>query len=109
MAVQRRVTAGHSSQGDNWVTAFTFNQSVQHENHRFWLSLTTHTMSLVQGYSSGEDETIDPNDAFGLSSLPAAKKPRTDELQSLKAEAAPHVLAEVSRDPSTRARGPLIS
>ncbi|KAK1236328.1 hypothetical protein PQX77_000425, partial [Marasmius sp. AFHP31] len=51
-------------------------------------------MSLVQGYSSGEDESADSNDAFGLSSIPAAKKPRTEESQSLKTEAAPHVLAE---------------
>lgn len=55
-------------------------------------------MSLVAGYSSDEDNgpTTSANDAFGLSSLPAAKKPRIDEASSSKptVDAAPHVLAE---------------
>ncbi|EEB90443.1 hypothetical protein MPER_11350, partial [Moniliophthora perniciosa FA553] len=54
-------------------------------------------MSLVQGYSSGEDEDVNPTDVFGLSSIPVAKKIRTEE-SSMSApvltEAAPHVLAE---------------
>lgn len=55
-------------------------------------------MSLVAGYSSDEDSgpvTI-TEDAFGLSNLPVAKKPRTDESVSrVTLQAAPHVLAEV--------------
>ena len=56
-------------------------------------------MSLVQGYSSDEDDgpVAAANDAFGLASIPVAKKLRTDEPSSSKVtiEAAPHVLAEV--------------
>uniref|UniRef100_A0A0W0F5T5 Pre-mRNA-processing factor 17 n=1 Tax=Moniliophthora roreri TaxID=221103 RepID=A0A0W0F5T5_MONRR len=54
-------------------------------------------MSLVQGYSSGEDEDVNPADVFGLSSIPAAKKIRTEESTTstpMTTEAAPHVLAE---------------
>lgn len=57
------------------------------------------TMSLIQGYSSGEDEgPVSPtNDAFGLTSLPAAKKPRTEpqKLTSVIPHSAPDVLSEV--------------
>lgn len=56
-------------------------------------------MSLALGYSSGEDEdpAVLAKDAFGLSALPATKKPRVEELAShVFAEAAPHVLSEVS-------------
>ncbi len=55
-------------------------------------------MSLVQGYSSGEDDDIDiSKDVFGISSIPSAKKIRIDEppKTSLVAQAAPHVLSEV--------------
>ena len=55
-------------------------------------------MSLVQGYSSGEDDgpQVSSNDVFGLSSLPVAKKPRVDEPStSLVPTSAPDVLAEV--------------
>ncbi|KAG6817635.1 hypothetical protein H0H87_006263 [Tephrocybe sp. NHM501043] len=55
-------------------------------------------MSLALGYSSGEDEdsTANVKDAFGLASLPSAKKPRTEQLQAQKAtlQAAPDVLSE---------------
>ena len=56
-------------------------------------------MSLVAGYSSDEDDlgpaTI-TEDAFGLSNLPASKKPRTEETVSRQTlQAAPDVLAEV--------------
>jgi pre-mRNA-processing factor 17 len=57
-------------------------------------------MSLALGYSSGEDEdpAIFAKDAFGISSLPSVKKPRVDESASrMTAEAAPHVLSEVSQ------------
>jgi pre-mRNA-processing factor 17 len=47
---------------------------------------------MSTAYSSDED-TI--NDAFGLSKLPATKKPRTVQ-DKLVSQAAPHVLAEVS-------------
>lgn len=60
-------------------------------------------MSLLQGYSSDEDDTSisAANDAFGLSSLPTAKKARIDEASgsgsevTIKPLAAPDVLAEV--------------
>lgn len=53
-------------------------------------------MSLVQGYSSGEDEDFS-KDAFGLSSIPASKKTRTDVYGApVVAVAAPDVLSEVS-------------
>ena len=62
---------------------------------------TLATMSLVQGYSSDEDDApvVHSDDAFGLSSLPAAKKPRTEEpsSSSLSVVAAPHVLSEVDQ------------
>ncbi|KAG7452313.1 pre-mRNA splicing factor [Guyanagaster necrorhizus] len=54
-------------------------------------------MSLVQGYSSGEDDDIDiSKDVFSLSSIPSAKKMRTSEppRTSLVTQAAPHVLSE---------------
>ncbi|KAI0344157.1 pre-mRNA splicing factor [Trametopsis cervina] len=54
-------------------------------------------MSLVQGYSSEEDDgpIIDANDAFGLAALPATKRPRVEaSSSSLTVEAAPHVLSE---------------
>lgn len=59
-------------------------------------------MSLLQGYSSDEDDTSisAANDAFGLSSLPTAKKARIDEASgsgsevTIKPLAAPDVLAE---------------
>lgn len=48
----------------------------------------------MPAYSSDEDNVI--NDAFGLSNLPASKKPRTEQSQDKQiAQAAPHVLAEV--------------
>jgi len=56
-------------------------------------------MSLALGYSSGEDEdpVILAKDAFGLSYLSPAKKPRVEDLTlQMTAEAAPHVLSEVS-------------
>lgn len=56
-------------------------------------------MSLIQGYSSGEDEgsVLPTKDAFGLASLPAIKKPRveTPEPMSVIPHSAPHVLSEV--------------
>lgn len=53
-------------------------------------------MSLVQGYSSGEDEDYS-KDAFGLSSIPASKKIRADvSATPVVAVAAPDVLSEVS-------------
>ena len=64
-------------------------------------------MSLVAGYSSDEDDlgpaTI-TEDAFGLSNLPVSKKPRTEEIVSRQTlQAAPDVLAEVSRGLSEEA------
>lgn len=56
-------------------------------------------MPLIQGYSSGEDEgPVSPtNDAFGLGSLPTAKKPRVEPPKptSLVPHSAPDVLSEV--------------
>ena len=56
-------------------------------------------MSLVTGYSSDEDNgPISPTtDAFGLSSIPSAKKMRIDEsiLSAHNVDAAPDVLSEV--------------
>jgi len=57
------------------------------------------SMSLVQGYSSEEDNgsSSPTNDTFGLSRLPTTKKIRVEEPQSLlQPQAAPHVLAEVA-------------
>jgi pre-mRNA-processing factor 17 len=59
-------------------------------------------MSLALGYSSGEDE--DPativKDAFGLSSLPSAKKARTETPDvQVAPQAAPDVLSEVCARP----------
>ncbi|KZT06299.1 pre-mRNA splicing factor [Laetiporus sulphureus 93-53] len=59
-------------------------------------------MSFIPGYSSGEDDgpISATQDVFGLTSLPAAKKPRIDELSasgsapSIAPDAAPDVLAE---------------
>ena len=57
------------------------------------------TMSLIQGYSSGEDDgPVSPtNDAFGLASLPVAKKPRVEAQKptSVIPLSAPDVLSEV--------------
>ena len=56
-------------------------------------------MSLIQGYSSGEDEgpVSLTNDAFGLASLPATKKPRVDPPKPAPVipHSAPDVLSEV--------------
>lgn len=53
-------------------------------------------MALVHGYSSGEDEEIS-KDAFGLSSIHAAKKSRVDQPSlPIVTQAAPAVLSEVS-------------
>jgi len=58
-------------------------------------------MSLIQGYSSGEDEgpVSLTNDAFGLASLPATKKPRVGppKPMSVIPHSAPDVLSEVRR------------
>ncbi|KAF7978892.1 hypothetical protein HWV62_44397 [Athelia sp. TMB] len=66
-------------------------------SHAPHLLLST-AMSLVQGYSSDEDDgaAVQGGDVFGLGNLPAAKKMRVDEPMSvqLKPQAAPHVLAE---------------
>ena len=55
-------------------------------------------MSLPVSYSSDEEDIASSvkTDAFGLSALPIAKKARVDEIQTVSADAAPHVLAEVS-------------
>jgi len=54
-------------------------------------------MSLPIAYSSDEEDNLESvqNDAFGLSSLPVAKRARVDEEQTIATDAAPHVLAEV--------------
>lgn len=56
-------------------------------------------MSLIQGYSSGEDEGSDllADDAFGLASLPVTKKPRVEPPKPLSVvpHSAPDVLSEV--------------
>ncbi|KAI6133313.1 pre-mRNA splicing factor [Pisolithus croceorrhizus] len=53
-------------------------------------------MSLVQGYSSDEDD-VATNDAFGISNLPLTRRSRADEAeQKIVADAAPHVLSETS-------------
>ena len=60
-------------------------------------------MPLPVEYSSDEEDNANSvnSDVFGLSSLPVAKKARVDETPSVepeaKPDAAPHVLAEVSR------------
>ncbi|KAF9015048.1 pre-mRNA splicing factor [Cyathus striatus] len=55
-------------------------------------------MSLTLAYSSDEDDNLHSmaKDAFGLASLPTAKKPRVDESGTTVEvhESAPHVLAE---------------
>jgi hypothetical protein len=56
-------------------------------------------MSLVNDYSSGEEDAILPTrDAFGLASLPVAKKTRSEDVSTVAmvAQAAPPVLSEVS-------------
>jgi pre-mRNA-processing factor 17 len=56
-------------------------------------------MSLGLNYSSDEEEIIKTvsKDAFGLSSLPQAKKLRVEEPSvAANADAAPYVLSEVS-------------
>ena len=58
-------------------------------------------MSLVQGYSSDEDDmsTKPSEDAFGISSIPAQKKRRMEESAVTRVESsAPDVLAEVSKN-----------
>ena len=54
-------------------------------------------MSLPISYSSDEEDIgLTAKDAFGLASLPTAKKARLDDPSvPLTADAAPHVLAEV--------------
>ena len=56
-------------------------------------------MSLVQEYSSGEEEgPVSPtNDAFGLASLPTTKKPRVGTKNPMSGipHSAPDVLSEV--------------
>ena len=55
-------------------------------------------MSLGLDYSSDEEEIIKTvsKDAFGLSSLPQAKKPRVEESSvAARADATPYVLSEV--------------
>lgn len=53
-------------------------------------------MSLLQGYSSDEDDRVNMKDAFSLSTLTKVKKPRLEELLATKTlEAAPNVLSEV--------------
>jgi len=54
-------------------------------------------MSLPISYSSDEEDIgLAAKDAFGLASLPTAKKARLDDPSvPLTADAAPHVLAEV--------------
>lgn len=58
-------------------------------------------MPLPVQYSSDEEENLTSvnSDVFGLASLPTAKKARVDETPSVEPQpdAAPHVLAEVSR------------
>ncbi|KAI0308037.1 pre-mRNA splicing factor [Multifurca ochricompacta] len=55
-------------------------------------------MSLVQGYSSDEDDQFTTNlqqDAFNLAAVPLAKRLRVDNLSfNTNLQAAPHVLAE---------------
>lgn len=56
-------------------------------------------MSLIQGYSSDEDDAkLQGNDVFGLSAVPSTKKVRLDEpvQPKITANAAPDVLAEVT-------------
>ncbi|CAA7258724.1 unnamed protein product [Cyclocybe aegerita] len=67
---------------------------MRHPGHTDFRTLTF--MSLPISYSSDED-VASLNDAFGLSSLPAAKKPRTKENSKPSnndTDTAPHVLAE---------------
>ncbi len=54
-------------------------------------------MSLNIAYSSDEEGVTLTKDAFGLSLLPTAKKPRveSEQKQGVKADSAPHVLSEV--------------
>lgn len=55
-------------------------------------------MSLALGYSSGEEENPDSfaKDAFGLASIPQAKKTRIDDAApAIYTQAAPEVLSEV--------------
>lgn len=65
-------------------------------------------MALALNYSSDEDEINKSiaTDAFGLSSLPQAKKPRFDEAPSTSSQttAAPDVLSEVGASSSRRCR-----
>ncbi|KAF9243836.1 WD40-repeat-containing domain protein [Melanogaster broomeanus] len=49
-------------------------------------------MSLVHGYSSDEDSNT--TDVFRLANIPATKKIRTEDIQNISTNAAPHVLAE---------------
>jgi pre-mRNA-processing factor 17 len=52
------------------------------------------TLSM-SSYSSDDEDSVSRNDAFGLSSLPATKKPRVAHNASKLLDSAPHVLAEV--------------
>lgn len=55
-------------------------------------------MSFLAGYSSDEDNgpSSPTGDAFGLSKLPTAKKPRVEDVASgIVVTAAPDVLSEV--------------
>jgi pre-mRNA-processing factor 17 len=61
-------------------------------------------MSLIQDYSSGEDEgaVLSTKDAFGLTSLPVTKKNRVEGAATIMVtQAAPAVLSEVSLHSST--------
>lgn len=58
-------------------------------------------MSLLHGYSSDEENAGKSvmEDAFGVASLPAAKRPRLDgETAPIVQSSAPDVLAEVRTD-----------
>lgn len=56
------------------------------------------SMNLAVSYSSDEEENLAAaaKDAFALSALPVAKKVRVEKVASGSADAAPHVLSEVS-------------
>lgn len=57
------------------------------------IALFSPVMSLVQEYSSDEDEDVS-QDAFGISSLPASKKTKLEDVP-ITAKSAPNVLSEV--------------
>ena len=69
-------------------------------------------MSLNIAYSSDEEDFSSTNDAFGISSLPAPKRSRVGEQESVKldrADAAPHVLSEVGQRLSYSERYPILT